>query len=166
LREFILFLTTKNTYSGKILKPYITGRGYSRVTFSIDSVIKLCFTHGLVANAFIGPKPEGLQVNHIDGVKENNRSKNLEYVTPKENQRHASRLGLLAVGDRNWPGQHPELLARGDNHPLAKLKNTDIPQIRKLGKEGASASDIACIFGVSSTAIRHIIQGYTWKHVQ
>jgi hypothetical protein len=158
-------LAVKYTYTGKMIKPG-NHHGYPTVQLWHLSTVKLRFIHRLVAASFLGPRPEGSQVNHIDGIKDNNRPKNLEYVTPKENQRHASRLGLLAFGSRNWTRKYPERLPRGDKHPLAKLKDTDIPQIRKLGKEGASASDIACIFGVSSTAIRHIIQGYTWKHVQ
>ena len=51
--------------------------------------------HRLVAMAFLGSCPPGLQVNHKSGVKTDNRVANLEYVTPKENAQHASRLGLL-----------------------------------------------------------------------
>ncbi len=52
------------------------------------------FVHRLVATAFIGPRPEGLQVNHKDGAKEHNDAANLEYVTQEENMAHAIRIGL------------------------------------------------------------------------
>ena len=48
----------------------------------------------LVAQAFIGPQPKGIYVNHIDGVKHNDNITNLEYVTPSENIKHALRIGL------------------------------------------------------------------------
>jgi hypothetical protein len=50
--------------------------------------------HSLIARAFLGPRPPKKQINHKDGVKTNNRPRNLEYVTLGENIRHARALGL------------------------------------------------------------------------
>lgn len=44
--------------------------------------------HQVVAHAFLGPCPEGLQVNHRNLIKADNRAANLEYVTHKENMAH------------------------------------------------------------------------------
>lgn len=53
--------------------------------------------HRLVATAFIGPPPKSdSQVNHIDGVKTNNRATNLEWVSCSENIRHSFARGLSA----------------------------------------------------------------------
>lgn len=49
--------------------------------------------HALVARTFIGPRPAGMHVNHIDGDRQNNVPKNLEYVTVKENSHHAFKIG-------------------------------------------------------------------------
>lgn len=69
--------------------------GYMRVSFEINKRTKDFKVHQLVANAFID-NPNGLpQVNHIDGDKTNNDVKNLEWVTAKENTRHAYENGLL-----------------------------------------------------------------------
>lgn len=43
--------------------------------------------HSLVAEAFLGPRPEGYDIDHIDGNKTNNTAENLRYVTHTENMR-------------------------------------------------------------------------------
>jgi hypothetical protein len=50
--------------------------------------------HVLVAAAFIGPRPTGLEINHRDGNTHNNALKNLEYVSHSENMRHSYRMGV------------------------------------------------------------------------
>jgi len=49
--------------------------------------------HHLVANAFMGERPEGLVIDHIDRNPKNNRISNLRYVTHKENQ-YNSKLAI------------------------------------------------------------------------
>lgn len=78
-----------------ILSQRTTPNGYQTVPFVKQKKRKSPSVHSLVAAAFIGPRPPGLQVNHIDGNKQHNWVGNLEYVTPLENAHHASRLGLL-----------------------------------------------------------------------
>ena len=55
--------------------------------------------HRLVAIAFLPPAPEGkIEVNHKDGVKENNAADNLEWLSHGENERHAYSTGLKRRG--------------------------------------------------------------------
>lgn len=63
--------------------------GYCRVSLWKDNRVKYIGVHRLVAMAFI-PNPENKpQVNHINGIKDDNRDKNLEWNTSKENTQHA-----------------------------------------------------------------------------
>lgn len=55
--------------------------------------------HHLVAEATLGPRPEGLVVNHIDGNRTNNRPENLEYITQAENIQHSIRIGTHVAND-------------------------------------------------------------------
>ena len=77
-----------------VLKGKVDPRGYIRVALTKDRVTKEFLLHRLVAQQFI-PNPENLpQVNHINGVKADNRVANLEWVSAKENKQHAYRNNL------------------------------------------------------------------------
>lgn len=70
-------------------------QGYCHVTLQIDGKPKRFRVHRLVAEAFI-PNPDNKPyVNHIDGNRQNNKVKNLEWVTPAENTQHAVSTGLM-----------------------------------------------------------------------
>lgn len=59
--------------------------GYPIVCLSASGKQKNHTVHTLVAAAFLGNRPDGYEVNHINAVKNDNRIENLEYVTPSEN---------------------------------------------------------------------------------
>ena len=69
----------------KILKPKLTRNGYYQVGLHKNSIRKFYCVHRLVYEAFNGTIPEGLQVNHTNEVKTDNRLSNLNLMTPKEN---------------------------------------------------------------------------------
>lgn len=68
-----------------------SGQGYVQVT---DNAKYLCPAHRLIWESVHGPIPSGMQINHINGVKADNRIANLELVTPAENVHHALTTGL------------------------------------------------------------------------
>lgn len=69
--------------------------GYPRVNLSVGGIQRSIEVHLMVAEVFLGPRPEeGMVVNHKNGVKTDNRPENLEWVTQSENQLHALRTGL------------------------------------------------------------------------
>ena len=75
-----------------IIKPVKNERGY----FRIAATRKLKINVGrLVCLIFHGkPKSKSHQANHKDGIKFNNHSSNLEWVTPSQNIKHAHKIGL------------------------------------------------------------------------
>lgn len=83
----------------KLLKCYMSN-GYIRCTLKKSEGVRCtCGVHRLVAHEFCHRDIDisGNTVNHIDGVKSNNRPKNLEVVTYQENSRHAIMTGLSKV---------------------------------------------------------------------
>lgn len=72
--------------------------------------------HALVLEAFVGPRPTGMQGAHLNGRPSDNRRANLMWATPAENTRHKWLHGSIKTGDESWSRLHPERLARGDRH--------------------------------------------------
>ena len=68
----------------KMLKPSETN-GYQYVGLSQDGIQKHHLIHVLVAEAFIGPRPEGMDCCHLDGNRDNNSLENLEWNTRSKN---------------------------------------------------------------------------------
>lgn len=68
-----------------IIKPELTHNGYQRVGLYRQGKLYHKRVATLVAEAFIGRKPEGKEIDHADGCKTNNVVDNLRYVTHKEN---------------------------------------------------------------------------------
>lgn len=78
---------------GSEMKIRLDRGGYERVCLSKNSKSNLRLVHRLVLAAFNGVSD--MTVNHIDGIKTNNKLENLEYCTSKENTNHAVGIGLI-----------------------------------------------------------------------
>ena len=81
--------------SGKILKTSICRKGYQNIRLYVKDIsFKSHKVHRLILSSFVGGK-EGYQVNHINGIKNDNNINNLEWVTASENMKHAYTHGLF-----------------------------------------------------------------------
>lgn len=76
-----------------VRKLHVDACGYLRITIKVGGRTINRRVHGLVAEAFIGPRPDGLVVRHIDGDSLNNRPANLRYGTVAENAQDMLRHG-------------------------------------------------------------------------
>ena len=144
--------------------------GYQNVSLSKDCVCRTYFVHRLVCEAFHGPRPDGMTINHKDGAKKNNRPENLEYLSHQENMNHAHAIlnrisPTRATGARNGSVARPENLCRGEGHKSSKLSDEHVRVVRLRLAEGVKQRTIATEVGISQTQIWRIKAGLSWAHV-
>ena len=87
----------KNAHTGRILKNHVFRNAYLGVMLSYKGEKQFKLIHRLVATAFVPGWRKGLQVNHKNGIKSDNRAENLEWVTASENHRHSRDVLLVDV---------------------------------------------------------------------
>jgi hypothetical protein len=88
---------------GKYQQKLLTSRvraGYLSVTLYKEGIRKDKCIHRLLAESFIDNPNNKLCVNHINGIKTDNRIENLEWVTHKENTRHSWDIGLSSYTEK------------------------------------------------------------------
>lgn len=121
-------------------------REYFQVRVMWDKVRYYCQAHRLVWLHFHGPIPEGMTINHKNGIKTDNRPDNLELATHSEQQIHAART--LRVG--HACNQSDE------KNSMSKLTNAQVIEIRKRRATGEMLKSIARDFNVTYQTISKI----------
>lgn len=143
-------ITRKN--SDKLQKMASNAYGYVCCNAIFDDGFKTGSMHRAVAYAFLKDTyKKGLEVNHKDGNKQNNRVDNLEWVTEKENQQHES----LELRQRS-----------GENCYMTKLDENSILEIYNLVKEDKySNKEIANMYNIDPSNVSRILKGETWRYL-
>lgn len=115
---------------------YRNGKGYHRKI------------HHLVLEAFVGPRPPGLEACHNNGITSDCRLSNLRWDTKANNVLDKIKHGVTV---------------RGTKQPKAKLTDDDVREIRRRLKTGETSRSIGAAFGVARSTIRNIKAGYSWS---
>lgn len=143
-----------NIYSNNrkmILKPRKDKDGYLGINLYKNNCSKSYRVHRLVAIHFIFNPDDKLQVNHIDGNKENNCVWNLEWCTQEENMQHSLKHKLRPSGQYCYN---------------SKLTNEDVLFIRNNYKKSDKIFNrkyFAKKFNVHSSTISRIVNNKKWK---
>jgi hypothetical protein len=120
----------KNVVSGRILKAPLNNNGRPRIKLCNKGQIRDQYIHQLVMLVFVGECPEGLEINHINGDKADNRLENLEYISHLANVRHAV--------------------------PRSKLLKYSVDQFVEIRKMSGAARIVAEKFGISKSTVLRI----------
>lgn len=126
----------------------LTNSGYRQACLSKNNVQSYRYVHALVAEAFVGPRPNGHVINHKDLNRINNCYDNLEYVTQQENTDHAIANGHVSP--------------KGEHHKNAKLNWAIVRLIRRLNGS-LSGREMAKIWNVTPSVISRILNNNLWK---
>jgi len=135
----------------RALRARIDPDGRCRVNLWRANAYKSRRVHQLVALAFHGPRPAGKEVAHLDGNTANNRSSNLAWCTPKENNGHKRLHGTQPQGEHIW---------------CAKMSDAQVGFLKATyGGRPGEITRFARSFGVSRWAVRNALFGRAWKHI-
>ncbi len=139
--------TRTSKVPGKVKIPHVGNSGYLLLSLSVKNVPFRSTVHKLVASAFLGPRPYGKQVCHCNGIKTDNRSKNLRYATASENS-----------SDRI---KHKTIYRSAS---FAKINLDIAKQIRKDLSAGDSPCYLSEKYGITERTIRRIRNKSIWKY--
>lgn len=166
LDRFVKQGSADRLVKSKILSSKDDGRGYRVVQFRVDGKNKGYRIHRLVMKAHSGECGDGLDVNHKNGVRSDNRFENLEWCTRSENLKHSyDVLGRVAAfsgkvahnkGVTNSPASSKPIIGT----PVGGGECVSFPSIKEAGRKGFSRDGIAhCLIGGQKTS-----RGYTWRY--
>lgn len=122
-------------------------KGYWHVQVKRDGHQKKRPVHQLVLLAFVGPKteqkPEG---RHLNGDALDNRCSNLAWGSRMDNHRDALEHGTATC------------LKRGEKHPVAKLSDQQVIEIRAAHQSGTTQAALATTYQVSQHHISDLVR--------
>lgn len=127
-------------------------RGYWVVGFNHRGRVKQRKLYHVVLEAFVGPRPPGMQGCHYDDDPDNNTLENLRWDTPRANRLDMVRNGKFP--DRN-----------GHKHPMSRLTRTQAEEIKRRRLQGEKLMPIAEDFGICGATVSLIARGKTWKNL-
>lgn len=146
----------KNKGITKIMRPAMDHGGYLRTMLKrIDGKTHTIKVHRIVAENFIDNPENKPQVNHINGIRNDNRVINLEWCSHSENIKHS----FFTKRSSN----------KGTLNPSCILTEKQVKQIRDEYQPGRgndkNSTALAKKYNVSASTIKAIISNRLWSHL-
>ena len=144
-----IFSYPKKTRKGiREIFPNIINSNYMMIDLCKNGKVKKHLFHRLMAQTFLENKENKEQVNHINGIKTDNRLENLEWNTRSENQKHSIKIGLRT--------------AKGIKNSQSKLTEK---QVLDIFKDTRTYKEIIKDYKISIPTISNIKTGHSWTHI-
>lgn len=134
---------------GKLMKTQLLN-GYWVVMLYKDSKYRHARVHRLIAEAFIANPENKPHINHINGLRSDNRIENLEWCSHAENMKHCYDIGLRKP-------------IRPEQCPTVKISFEIAEQIRKKRQNGTKNVELQKEYGLCKRSITDIVKNRTWK---
>lgn len=139
----------------KLMKQVINSNGRPVIHLHKDGERRTLFVHRLVAEAFIPNTERKAEVNHINGIKDDNRVENLEWVTRSENMLHAQRTGLHSMEKANEA--HKKKVCQISDRVVIKIYDSVEEASKATGIERSNIS-------LASNGKRGSAGGFEWRY--
>ena len=171
-------LNYRRTGKEKILIVSNHHSGYKQLELNKYGKGKMFSVHRLVAEAFYGEIPKGIQVNHINEIKTDNRLENLNLMTPKENINYGTRNQQVsdALKGRKKSADAVENMAKTKRGIYNTKNSKPVVQMDKTNKIIAEFPSLMEVNRELGLNIGHIIEccrgkrntcgGFKWKYKQ
>lgn len=142
---------------GKILAQHADDYGYLVVTLRREGKKPRPYrVHRLVGEAFLGPRPAGMDTRHGPAGQHANSVTDICYGTRAENEQDKIRDGAF---------NHGGGILIGERHGRAKLTDELVIKMRQRRTAGETQAALALAYGVTQANVSRIIRRETWTHV-
>lgn len=128
----------------------VLDKGYQVITLSSYGLQTRRYVHDLVLEAFTGPRPDGMEGCHNDGVPANNVHSNLRWDTHQGNNADKKLHGTAQIGTLHW-----KCVYTADQ----------IRECKRLSATGLDATEVSRITGVKVSTVAQVKAGRHWAHI-
>lgn len=132
----------QRTTRGRYWTVCLSKKGAKRKTLNV---------HRLVAEAFMGPRPDKAVITHGARGQQNNRVENLSYGSLSQNAQDKKRDGTMPFGER---------------HPNSKMSDQDVLKYRQRHANGETALALSREAGVAHKTMCRAVNGETYAHLR
>lgn len=145
---------------------YVSNSGYIGLGWRYQGRVVHMLAHRLIWMCCHDFIPIGLEINHINSIRSDNRIANLELVTPRQNNLHAIQNNRVDFGSisnklKAWYSENPGV--------GAKLTDDHVREIRNryaLGGKANTSRALGLIYGVEHSTILDIVNYKSYKWVK